>query len=376
MPDLYGVLGVSPGASDDEIKRAYRQRARELHPDTNNGDPNAEARFKEVTLAYEVLKDPERRARYDRYGPEGVFGPGARGAPGGTPFDFEGGLGDIFEAFFGSMGGMSQRGRRQGPPPGADVEVALQLEFAESAFGAQKDLSVRLPVRCDTCDGSGARPGTQPIRCPDCEGTGEIRRIRQSLLGQVVTAGVCSKCQGLGEMTPTPCTDCRGEGRRTEDQHLVVDIPAGVDHGSTLRLAGRGAAGPRGGATGSLFVHLAVKPDERFDREGDDLHSRLEVAMTQAALGFEATVETLEEPKDLHIAPGTQSGTVLRIKGAGIPHLRGRGRGDLYVHVDVQTPKGLDARQEQLLRDLAQARDEQVDAGRERVLSRLRSAFS
>lgn len=375
LPDLYEVLGVSHNAGEEEIKRAYRKKARELHPDTNHGDPEAEARFKEVTLAYEVLRDPDRRARYDQFGPEGVFGAGARG-PGGTIFDFEGGLGDLFEAFFGSMGATTGRSRRQGPPPGGDAEVALQLEFSEAVFGAQKDLTVRLPVQCTTCDGSGARPGTQAIRCQDCEGTGEIRRIRQSLLGQVVTAGVCPRCQGLGEMIPTPCTECRGEGRRMEDQHLVVDVPAGVEHGSTLRLAGRGPAGPRRGSNGSLFVHLAVLPDERFQRDGDDLHSTLEVAMTQAALGFDAKVETLEEPREVHVAPGTQSGEVHRIKGAGVPHLRGRGRGDLYIHIAVETPTDLDGRQEQLLRDLAQERGEQLDEGRERVFSRLRSAFS
>lgn len=375
MPDLYGVLGVSPGATDDEIKRAYRRKARELHPDTNGGDPEAEAKFKEATLAYEVLRDPERRARYDRYGPEGVFG-GASQGPGGMPFDFDSGLSDIFEAFFGSMGGMSSRGRRHGPPPGSDAEVALSLEFAEAVFGARKDLSVRLPVRCSTCEGTGARPGTQPVRCTDCEGTGEIRRIRQSLLGQVVTAGVCPRCQGQGEMIPTPCSDCRGEGRRMEEQTLVVEVPAGVEHGSTLRLAGRGPAGPRGGANGSLFVHLAVNADERFEREGDDLHTTVELAVTQAALGYEVQVETLEGTRGVHFAPGTQSGHIHRIKGSGVPHLRGRGRGDLYVHVAVETPTGLDGRQEQLLRELAALRGEEIDPEHERVLSRLKSAFS
>ncbi|MGH9047441.1 MAG: DnaJ domain-containing protein, partial [Acidimicrobiales bacterium] len=201
--DLYGLLGVASNATDEEIKRAYRQKARQLHPDANGGDASAEARFKEVSLAYEVLRDPERRARYDRFGPEGVFGQGA----GGMNFDFEAGLSDIFEAFFGSM---STRGTRRGPMTGADAEIGLRLSFTEAAFGAEKELSVRLPVSCQVCDGSGAAPGTQAITCPDCQGAGEIRRIRQSLLGQVVTAVACGRCQGTGELTPNPCEACGG----------------------------------------------------------------------------------------------------------------------------------------------------------------------
>jgi molecular chaperone DnaJ len=205
--DLYELLGVRHDASDDQIKSAYRKKARELHPDANGGDPATEAQFKEVSLAYEVLRDPERRARYDRYGPEGVFGQG----PAGMTFDFETGLSDIFEAFFGTMG---SRGTRRGPMPGSDAEVALRLGFIEAAFGAQKDISVRLPVTCDTCGGSGAEPGTQAVTCPECQGAGETRRIRQSLLGQVVTSVACAHCQGIGELTPTPCRVCGGEGRR------------------------------------------------------------------------------------------------------------------------------------------------------------------
>ncbi len=370
--DLYGVLGVSPGATDEEIKRAYRRRARELHPDANGGDPEAEARFKEVTVAYEVLRDPERRARYDRYGPGGVFGPGAQGgAPG---FDFEAGLGDLFEAFFGMGGGA--RGRPRGPVPGPDAEVTLRLDFHEAVFGAQKEVTSVLPVRCATCQGSGARAGTQPVRCPECDGAGEIRRVRQSLLGQVVTSSVCPSCQGMGEIIQSPCPDCRGEGRRTEEQRLVVDVPAGVEHGSTLRLAGRGPAGVRGGPNGSLYVHLAVAGDERFERVGDDLHATVVVAVTQAALGAEVDVPTLEEPYRMSIEPGTQGGHTTRLRGRGVPHLRGRGRGDLYVHVEVATPTGLTARQEELLRQLAAERNEPVSPPSEGVFSRLRSAFS
>jgi molecular chaperone DnaJ len=376
LEDLYGLLGVSPGASEEEIKRAYRQRARELHPDANPGDAVSEAKFKQVSLAYEILRDPERRARYDAYGAEGVFGQSAGGPNGG--FGFEGGLGDLFEAFFGSMGSMGGTGaRRRGPAQGTDAEVSLRLSFAEAAFGASKDLSVRLPVVCDECSGSGARPGTLVMPCPDCQGTGEIRRIRQSLLGQVVTAVACGRCQGLGETIPDPCPSCRGEGRRMADRSFVVEVPAGVENGSTLRLADRGPAGARGGPNGSLFVHLAVVADERFERAGDDLHTTVHVGLSQAALGCQVEVETLEEARSVTIAAGTQAGHVLRLKGAGVPHLRGRGRGDLFVHVVVDTPTELTPRQEELLRLLAAERGEDVagPAGGDGVLSRLRSAF-
>lgn len=371
--DLYALLGVPHTATDDEIKSAYRRRARELHPDANGGDPESEARFKEVSLAYEVLSDPDRRARYDSYGPEGVFGQSA----GGPGFDFDGGLSDLFDAFFGTMGGSAGRGRRRGPQPGADAEVTLGLAFAEAAFGARKELSVRLPVTCETCSGAGARPGTSAVACPDCQGTGEIRRIRQSLLGQVVTSVACSRCQGLGETIPDPCPDCRGEGRRLEDRSFVVEVPPGVEDGSTLRLADRGPAGPRGGPNGSLFVHLAVTPDPRFERAGDDLHTTLHLGVAQAALGAQLEVQTLEEARQVAVAAGTQTGHVVRLKGVGVPHLRGRGRGDLFVHVVVDTPTSLTPKQEELLRQLAAERGEEVGApsGGEGMFSRLRSAF-
>jgi len=371
--DLYELLGVRRDASDEEIKRAYRARARELHPDTNHGNPESEARFKQVTVAYEVLRDPERRARYDRYGPEGVFGSQA-GAGG---FNFEGGLSDIFEAFFGSMGGAAPR--RRGPQPGSDAEVRVDLEFAEAVFGCRKEISVRLPQTCASCAGRGTAPGTDPVACADCQGTGELRRVRQSLLGQVVTSVACSRCGGTGEMIPDPCRDCRGEGRRMEESTFTVEVPAGVEDGSTLRLAERGAAGQRGGPNGSLYVHLGVIPDARFERQADNLHTTLRVTMAQAALGLETEVESLDGAQRVVLAPGTQHGFVERIRGAGVPHLRGRGRGDLFVHVLVETPTGLTPEQDELLRQFAAARGEDVAArgsgGGEGVFSRIRSAF-
>ncbi len=374
--DFYEVLGVRRDASDEDLKRAYRAKAREFHPDANRGDADSSERFKEVSMAYEVLKDPERRARYDRFGADGVFGPGAGGAT-GDPFG--GGLGDLFDAFFNGMGGTGGgRPRRTGPMPGPDAEMVLRLSFREAVFGVQREVDVQTPVHCDTCQGSGARPGTTAVRCPDCQGAGELRRVRQSILGQVITAVPCSRCQGTGEFIERPCTDCGGEGRRTESRTLTVDIPAGVDEGSTLRLAGHGPAGFRGGPNGAIFVHISVQSDAGFERSGVDLHATVNVPMTVAALGGSVSFDTLDDTRDLAIAAGTQTGAVIPLKGMGVPKLRGRGRGDLYIHVQVDTPTALDEGQRELLAALAEARHEDLGTAphADGIFSKLRSALS
>jgi molecular chaperone DnaJ len=376
--DLYEVLGVPRDASDDDLKRAYRAKARQFHPDTNQGDAGAGERFKEISMAYEVLKDPERRARYDRFGADGVFGPGAGGGGPGDPFG--GGLGDLFDAFFNGMGGATTggRGRRTGPVPGPDAEMVLRLSFRDAVFGVQRQVEVQTPVHCDTCEGSGARPGTTAVLCPECQGAGELRRVRQSILGQVITAVPCGRCQGTGQSIASPCPDCGGEGRRNEQRTLTVDIPAGVDDGSTLRLAGHGPAGFRGGPNGALFVHVSVQPDEVFERSGVDLHATIHVPLAMAALGGSIAFDTLDDSRDLAIATGTQNGAVIQLKGLGVHKLRGRGRGDLFVHVQVDTPTGLDGEQRELLLALAQARGEDlgtVPQG-EGIFSKLRSALS
>jgi len=365
--DYYALLGVSPGASDDDIKRAYRRMARELHPDSTGGDSAAEARFKEVTRAYEVLRDPERRARYDRFGPEGVDGPVR-----GTGDVFGSGLGDLFDAFFGGNVGARRHG---GPVRGDDAEMVIELTFREAVFGVTREISTDALVACATCEGSGARAGTTAVSCPECKGSGELRRVRQSILGQVVTAVPCRRCNGMGEVIASPCPDCRGDGRRPQSRTFSVDVPAGVDHASTLRLSGRGPAGPRGGPPGDLYVHLAVQTDERFVRSGDDLHAELHVSLAQAALGVALDFETLDGSEPIAVAPGTQTGHVVRLRGHGVPHVRGRGRGDVVVQVVVDTPTKLTKAQEDLLRQLAAERGEVVAAPEEGLLSRLRSAF-
>jgi molecular chaperone DnaJ len=382
--DFYELLGVPRRATDDEIKRAYRKLARELHPDANGGDAAAEERFKIVTVAYETLRDPERRRRYDMFGAEGLRGTGAGGGAGNGAGGFEdlfgAGLGDLFNSFFGGGGGGAGfgqgRGRGQGGPPrGADMEVTLDLDFRSAVFGTSKEIRVRVPVPCETCDATGAKPGTSPVTCTTCGGAGEVRQVRQSILGQMVTARPCPTCGGLGQEIPSPCPDCRGEGRRTEEKAYTVDIPAGVDDGNTLQLGGRGAAGPRGGRPGDLFVHLRVKADEQFIRQGNDIVHVLHVPMTQAALGAHLRYETLDGTEDLVIPRATQPGKVFRLRGRGVPDVNGRGRGDLLVQVVVDTPTELTKEQEDILRLFAGARSEDVAPAETGFLAKVRSAF-
>lgn len=373
MPaDYYELLGVSRNATEDEVKRAYRRLARELHPDANRDDPTAEERFKEVTRAYETLRDPERRRRYDMFGPEGVrAGAGA----GGDPFSGEGfGISDLFDAFFGGSSGFG--GRRGQPGRGPDLEAVLDLTFEEAVFGARREVTVRAPVACSTCEGSGARPGTYPATCSTCGGAGEVRQVRQSLLGQMVTASPCARCAGTGREILHPCEDCRGTGRVVDDKTYSVEVPPGVDHGAQLRLTGRGAAGVRGASSGDLYVHLRVAPHDRFVRDGFDVLHDLHIPVTQAALGAHIEFETLDGDEDLVVPPGTQTGRVFRLRGRGVPRLDGRGRGDLVVRVVVDTPHGLGKDEEDLLRRLAELRGEDVAPPDRGFLSRIRSAFT
>lgn len=377
--DFYVLLGVPRNATEDQIKRAYLKLARELHPDANPDDPHAEEKFKAVNLAYETLRDPERRRQYDMFGLAGIRGSGAGASGPGDPFAGfgAGGLGDLFDAFFGGgmSGGMGGRTSRAGPLRGEDAEATMTLEFSEAVFGVERELAVRLPQTCATCHGSGARLGTTPVTCSNCSGSGEVRRVRQSILGQMVTATPCPRCGGTGEEIPSPCPDCQGEGRRREERSFVVEVPGGVDEGSTLRLTGRGAGGVRGGPPGDLYVHLRVRPHPTIARRGFDLHSSLHVAMSQAALGTTVEFETLDGPEEIQVPAGAQSGREIRLRGRGVPHLQGRGRGDLIVTLVVDTPADLSKEQEELLRQFAESRGEAVAPPEEGLMSRLRGAF-
>lgn len=374
--DYYELLGVARGATADEIKKAYRRLAREYHPDTNPGDAEAESKFKELARAYETLSDPERRARFDRFGSDDAVNFGDPFGSGGM-----GGLGDLFDAFFGAgspFGGSGGGGGRRGPsgpPRGPDLEAVATLEFSEAVFGCQHDVTVRTAGACEDCSGAGTAPGTSATTCTDCGGSGEVRTVRQSMLGQIVSTQACRTCGGQGQVIPSPCAACRGEGRVVTDKTYSVDIPAGVDTGSTLRLTGRGAVGPRGGSAGDLYVKIRVEVDERFVRHGYDIVHEMPITMTQAALGHHLRYETLDGAEDLVIPKGTQTGRVFRLRGRGVPHLEGRGRGDLHVKVIVRTPDSLSSEEAELLQQFAALRGEEVTSPEGGLLSRIRSAF-
>ncbi len=384
MRDYYEVLSVARDADADAIKRAYRKLAMQYHPDRNDGSPQAAEHFKEATEAYEILRDPQKRAAYDRYGHAGVKA-GAH-APGGFGFDFSdaleifmrdfGGFGDIF----GGMGGGARARGGARVRRGPDMRARIPLTLDEVATGAKKTLKVRVHEVCATCTGTGAEPGTTPVRCETCGGAGEVRRVQRSFLGQMMTVQPCPQCGGAGERIPTPCKQCGGEGVEPAERTIEVNVPAGVSTGDYVTLRGQGHAAPRGGARGDILAILEVEEDPRFLRDGADLIYELPITFTQAALGAELEVPTVGEGvARLKIAAGTQSGRLLRMRGRGLPHLQGAGRGDLIVRVVVWTPTSLTAEQEKLLRRLAeveQAPPSHVDDENDRGFwSRVKEAF-
>ena len=373
--DYYGILGVPRDATQDQIKKAYRKLARELHPDVADGDGAAE-KFKDVSRAYEVLSNPEKRDLYDR----GVdpSAPGGGGAGFGAGFGFQ----DIFETFFGAAQGASAQ---RGPVPrarrGQDALVRLDLDLPEAVFGVHREITVETAVVCPTCSGSCCRPGTSPRTCEVCGGRGAVQRVARSFLGQVMTTSPCAACHGFGTVIPDPCPECSGEGRVRSRRTLNVDVPAGVETGTRIRLTGQGEVGPAGGPPGDVYLEVRERQHEVFIREGDDLHCTLELPMTAAALGTQVELETLDGPRQVDVRPGTQPGEVLTQRGLGVGRLHQGGRGDLHVHVEVQVPTALDDEQERLLRELAVARGEERPASRlspvhSGVFSRLREKLS
>jgi molecular chaperone DnaJ len=373
--DYYELLGVPRTANADELKKAYRKRARELHPDTNP-DPAAAEQFKLVSTAYAVLSDADQRGRYDRFGEAGVNG--AAGGPNMGDFFSGGNLGDIFDAFFGGSNGPFGGTRRgpSGPPRGQDMEITVDVSFEQAVFGDQIAVDVKLPQACDECSGSGAGEGTRPVTCADCAGSGQVRRVRQSVLGQMVSTSPCPRCGGLGEVITTPCSKCRGEGRITADKTYHVDVPGGVADGSTLRLTRRGAAGPRGGAPGDLYVHLRVTPHPDFVREGDHLITEVPISIAQASLGTQLTLLTLDGEQELVVPAGTQPGHRFVMRGKGVTRLQGRGRGDLIVIVRVEVPTKLTGDETELLRQFAAGRGEAVGEAHGGLFSKIKSAFT
>ncbi|MEQ0560932.1 molecular chaperone DnaJ [Amycolatopsis sp. NEAU-NG30] len=360
--DYYGILGVAKNASDQEIKRAYRKLARELHPDVNPSD-DAQHKFAEVTTAYEVLSDPQKRKIVDLGGDP--MDNGARGG-GGDPFAGFGGLGDIMDAFFGAAGGGGRgRGPRSRVQPGSDALIRLGLTLEECATGVDKEIAVDTAIVCDLCRGAGTAEGTTVKTCDTCGGAGEVQSVQRSFLGQVVTARPCPVCRGFGEVIPDPCRQCGGDGRIRARRNVTAKIPPGVGDGMRIRLSGQGEVGPGGGPAGDLYVEIDETPHEVFVRQGHDLHCNFRIPMTTAALGATVPIATLVDGDyDLDIEPGTQPNAELVLTGKGMPRLRssGRvdGRGDLHVHIDVVVPTKLDDAQRELLVELAQQRGEEV----------------
>jgi molecular chaperone DnaJ len=369
--DHYAILGVRKDAPPEEIKRAYRRLARQLHPDVNP-DAQTQERFKEITAAYEVLSDPSKRQLYDMGGdPLSASGNGGFGAG-------FGGLGDIMDAFFGGGG---SRGPRTRTRKGNDALIHVEIDLIEAVFGATKELNIETAVVCATCSGAGTAPGTHPDTCQVCKGRGEISQVTRSFLGQVMTSRPCPQCGGVGTVIRHPCAECSGDGRVRARRTIEVAIPAGVEHGMRLRLTGEGEVGPGGGPPGDLYVEIEERKHPTFERHGTDLHAALAVPMTAAALGTSLKLETLDGPVDIDVKPGTQSGTVIPLRGRGVPRLRSNSRGDLHVHLEVSTPTKLDNEQEELLRKLASLRGEETPDGAFKAASpglfgRIRDAFN
>src|SRR3954469_23027008 len=357
--DFYVTLGVERTATDAQIKAAFRKAAQKWHPDVNS-DPEAQERFKEINEAYQVLSDPERRSRYDTFGRAGVDG-GAAG--GGAGFEGFGGFSDIFDAFFGGGAGGSSA-RRGRPQPGSDLRYDLRITFEEAVKGTEKEIEFRSLGRCETCAGSGAKPGTEPTTCPQCNGRGEVRSVRQTMLGQMVNVSACPRCQGEGRVVETPCETCHGDGRTERKRTLRVTIPAGIDEGHQIRLSNEGESGPRGGPPGSLYVAVHVRPHPALSREGTELFYEAKVSIAQAALGTKITVPTVDGEEEVEIKPGTQPETEIRLRGKGVPHVRRTGqRGDLHVMVDVVVPTKLSKKGRDLLEAYAKESGEAVGHG-------------
>jgi molecular chaperone DnaJ len=366
--DYYEVLGVSRTADADELKRAYRRLARQYHPDVNK-ETGAEDNFKEANEAYEVLSNPEKRRAYDRFGHAGV-----EGSVGYSDFGF-GGIGDIFEEFFGF--GTGSRSRQRGPRRGNDLQYDLEIDLEEAVFGCEKEIEIYRMDTCSVCQGSGAEPGTTPIRCNQCNGTGEVRRVQQSILGSFVNVSTCPTCRGEGEVISTPCRQCRGKGQVQVSKTITVKIPPGVGDGTRIRLASEGEPGFRGGPPGNLYVLLHVRPHAIFRRSGDDIVLELNINVAQAALGDKVTIPTLDGKESVQIPSGTQTGRIFRLRGRGVPHLRHSGRGDLLIVTQVVVPTDLDEQQRELFQELGKTLGKEVIPQQERgFVDRLRDVFS
>ncbi|EES90764.1 molecular chaperone DnaJ [Clostridium botulinum C] len=371
--DFYAVLGLSKGASDDEIKKAYRKLAMKYHPDRNQGNKEAEEKFKDINEAYQVLSDPQKKAQYDQFGTTDFNGGGFGG--GGFDFSGMGGFEDIFDSFFG--GGFSSRRRRNGPERGADLEYTINLTFEEAVFGVEKEISITKNESCDTCSGTGAKPGTSEKTCDRCGGSGQIRIQRSTPLGSFVSTSTCDKCGGSGKIIDEPCTTCHGRGTVRKNKKIKVKIPAGVDTGNVLPLRGQGEPGKNGGPSGDLYLHIRVASHKVFERRGFDIYIQEHISFGKAVLGTELKVPTIDGQVKYKVPSGTQSGTVFRLKSKGVTRVNGHGRGDQYVKIIVDVPKNINEKQKEALIAFMEASGEKIDsyASKETFVDKIKKGF-
>lgn len=374
--DLYEVLGLQKGASDDEIKKAYRKLAKKYHPDLNPGDKEAEKKMKEVNGAYEVLSDAEKKARYDQYGFAGID-PNYAGGAGGGGFggfqDFD--LGDIFGSMFGGGFG-GQQTRHNGPRKGENLRITLQLTFEEAVFGCEKSVSVTRNESCKDCGGTGAKKGTSPETCPVCRGSGQVQSTQRTPFGVFSSSSPCQNCKGTGKIIKEPCPSCKGEGRVRKTRTIRVKIPAGIDDGQTISLRGEGNGGAQGGPAGDLYVTVYVKEHKMFKRDGQDIILEMPISFVQAALGATLTVPTVDGKVQYDLPEGTQTGTVFRLRGSGVPSVNGRGRGDQYVKVNVEIPRNLNHEQKELLRKFDEATGDSCYSERGGFFKKMKDLFN
>ncbi len=378
--DYYEVLGLQKGASEADIKKAFRKMALKYHPDKNPGDKTAEEKFKEVNEAYSILSDPEKKKLYDQFGHAGVDPNAGFGGAGGGFGGFGGSYDDIFDMFGnmfgGGFGGFGGRAQRNGPMKGRDLQKAMTITFEEAAFGVKKDIQVNKHVECSTCHGTGAAPGTSKQQCPKCGGSGQIHTTQRTPFGQFSNVSPCDRCGGTGEIIETPCPDCNGSGHIRKNVKINVNIPAGVDNDSIIPLRGQGEPGVNGGPAGDLYIVISVKPHKMFKRKGSDLQLEIPISFEQAALGAEIIVPTLEEKIKYKVPAGTQPGTKFRIKGKGVPNVRNGRKGDLYIKVNLEVPTKLNAEQKKAVEDMGKKLDEKCYKGKSRFKDMIKELFS
>lgn len=373
--DYYEVIGLNRGASDDEIKKAYRKLAKKYHPDLNPNDKEAEAKFKEINEAYEVLSDKDKRARYDQFGHAGVDSSYGAGASGGNPFGDDIDLGDIFSSFFGGFGGTRRQSNPNTRRRGSDAEATISISFEESAKGCKKEVSYNNIDECNECSGTGAEKGTTPKTCTACNGTGQMRINQRTPFGVMQTVRTCERCHGQGKVIEKPCKKCSGNGRVRKKTTIEVTIPAGIDDGQILNVRGKGNAGSNGGPSGDLHLYVSVRPHPIFERKGDDVWCELPVTFTQATLGAEVVVPTLYGKVSYNIHEGTQPGDVFKLKGKGIAHIHSKGMGDQFVKVSIEVPRNISSKQKELLRQFEESLDDKNYQRRKGFFDKIKGMF-